>query len=259
MKITIFSSNQPRHLSLVRKFAEFSEKVYFVNEVSTVFPGKVQDFFHKSDVMQDYFRSVMKSEKKMFGNINFLPSNVETLSIKSGDINWLCTDQLESALSSDLYVVFGATYIKGWLADYLIENKAINIHMGLSPYYRGSSCNFWAMYDNNPSYVGATIHMLDKGLDSGDILFHCIPKLYEYDNLFDFTMRSVAAAHDGLVSAVKNESIYSIKMYKQDNSLEIRYSQKNEFTDDIAKEFMSRKFKLNREKFKYPKLISLNT
>ena len=77
--------------------------------------------------------------------------------------------QLQAALSSDIYIVFGASFIKGWLVDFLIKNKAINIHMGLSPYYRGSSCNFWAMYDNNPNYVGATIHYLSKGLDSGEI------------------------------------------------------------------------------------------
>ena len=54
--------------------------------------------------------------------------------------------------------------------------------MGVSPYYRGTSCNFWAIYDDNPSYVGSTIHLLSKGLDSGDILFHCIPLIY--DGLF---------------------------------------------------------------------------
>lgn len=256
MKITIFSSNQPRHLDLVRKFAQISEKVYFVNEVNTVFPGEVSDFYHKSKVMQNYFSNVIESEKKIFGNINFLPSNVNTLCIKSGDINLLGIDQLESALSSDLYVVFGASYIKGWLANYLIENKAINIHMGLSPYYRGTSCNFWAMYDNNPSYVGATIHMLDKGLDSGDILFHCIPKIFKSDNQFDFTMRSVLAAHDGLISAVKNGSIFSIKKVKQDTFLQIRYSKKDEFTDNIAKEFLTKKFDLSKVEFKYPNLLT---
>ena len=31
--------------------------------------------------------------------------------------------------------------------------------MGVSPYYRGCDCNFWALYDNNPHLVGATIHI----------------------------------------------------------------------------------------------------
>ena len=49
--------------------------------------------------------------------------------------------------------------------------------MGISPYYRGTDCNFWAMYDNNPHLVGSTIHLLTKGLDSGPILYHALSKL----------------------------------------------------------------------------------
>ena len=46
--------------------------------------------------------------------------------------------------------------------------------MGISPYYRGTDCNFWALYDNNSHLVGSTIHYLSKGIDSGPILYHAI-------------------------------------------------------------------------------------
>ena len=103
----------------------------------------------------------------------------------------LSEKHLSKALNSDIYLVFGSSYIKGWLIDFLEAKNAINIHMGKSPYYRGNSCNFWALFDNNPSYVGATIHKLTKGLDNGTIFFPCRPKLNKTDNVFDFTMRSV--------------------------------------------------------------------
>ena len=83
-----------------------------------------------------------------------------------GDLNHLKKADLKDFLESDIYVVFGSSYIKGFLVDFLIKRKAINIHMGLSPYYRGADCNFWALQDDNPHYVGATIHLLSKGLDS---------------------------------------------------------------------------------------------
>ena len=118
MKITIFSSNQPRHLNLAKQFAKISDEVFFVSEVNTVFPGQVGDFFKKSEVMQSYFQNVIESEKNIFGDIGFLPDNIKTLSIKSGDLNRLDRAQLSEALSSDVYVVFGASYIKGWLIDY---------------------------------------------------------------------------------------------------------------------------------------------
>lgn len=181
---------------------------------------------------------------------------MRTLAVKSGDLNILTMKQLGDALLSDLFVVFGSSYIKGWLVDFLISKNALNIHMGLSPYYRGSSCNFWALYDGNPAYVGATIHMLSKGLDNGNMLFHCIPKLKEGDTSFDFTMRSVLVAHEGLVEAIQNNSIFSMPAVKQDKALEIRYTKNVEFTDSVVSEFLSRKLNLFETDFDYPELLT---
>ena len=256
MKITLFSSNQPRHLNLVRELSSIADTVYFVSEVNTVFPGRIGDFFKKSKTMQDYFKHVIDAERKAFGEIGFLPNNVKTLSMKSGDLNLITKVQLADALESDIYIVFGASYIKGWLIDFLVERGAFNIHMGISPYYRGSSCNFWALYDGNPSYVGATIHMLSKGLDSGDMLFHCVPKLFKDDSLFDFTMRSVAAAHKGLIEAIISGKIFLMTKVKQDKTLEIRCTKNADFTDSVAREYLDKKIDIHSNDFKYPKLLN---
>ena len=255
MKITIFSSNQPRHLNLVNEFSKLSDEVYFICEVNTVFPGQIEDFYKKTKTMQTYFNRVIKSEKNIFGDVTFSNQNVKTLSIKSGDLNNLTISQLKCSLESDLYIVFGSSYIKGWLVDFLIEQKAINIHMGLSPYYRGSSCNFWALYDRNPEYVGATIHYLSKGLDSGEILFHCVPKPIETEDIFNFSMRSVEVAQKSLIEVISEKNIFSLDTLKQDNTKEIRYSKIKDFTDSIANEFLSRDEELVFKDFSYPELF----
>ena len=121
------------------------------------------------------------------------------------------------------------------MIDFLVANQTLNVHLGISPYYRGASCNFWALYDKNPGYVGATIHMLSKGLDNGDMLFHCLPRLIKNDTTFDFTMRSVSAAHYGLCQAIKNQKIFNIEKIKQDSSEEVRYSRKSDFTEKKLK------------------------
>jgi folate-dependent phosphoribosylglycinamide formyltransferase PurN len=239
MKISVFTSNQPRHLALVNKLASVSDTTYAVLECNTVFPGKVQDFYKKSDVMKRYFENVMEAENSLYGDISFSRKNVRTLSIKSGDLNLLSKVQLEEALSSDLFVVFGASYIKGWLIDYLVSHKAINIHMGISPYYRGSSCNFWALYDDKPEYVGSTIHLLSKGLDSGPMLYHAIPRL-ENSTPFEFTMKSVEAAQQSLVERISNKQIFDFIPHSQDKTQEVRYTRNSDFTDSIAEEFLNR-------------------
>ena len=50
------------------------------------------------------------------------------------------------------------------MLSYLLRKKALNIHMGISPYYRGTDCNFWAIYDGFPNYVGGTVMKLSKKL-----------------------------------------------------------------------------------------------
>ena len=256
MKVTVFSSNQPRHLNLVKELSKIVENVFFISEVNTVFPGKVSDFFRRTDVMQKYFCNVMNSEEKIFEKINFLPLNVRTLLIKSGDLNMLPKEILSDSLDSDLYIIFGSSFIKGWLVDYLIKKRAINIHMGLSPYYRGSSCNFWAMYDQKPEYVGATIHKLSKGLDSGDMFFHCLPNIKNMKNPFDFTMQSVKVAHSAIIEKIKNNEILSMKSIKQNGIKEIRYTKNEEFTDDVAEEFMNRNVFFPSKKIEYPELLN---
>jgi len=239
MKITIFTSNQPRHIALAKELSKICDHLYCIQECNTVVPGQREDFFKKTDLMQDYFNSVMAAECSIFGDLDFMPKNISSMSIKSGDLNFMTYSQLSPALDSDAYIVFGASYIKGWLVKLLVEKGAINIHMGLSPYYRGSSCNFWALYDEKPNFVGATIHLLTVGLDSGPMLYHCLPASH-WSNLFEYTMLSVQSAHSSLVERIDNGSINNFEPITQVKSNEIRYSKNYEFKDDILIDFNSR-------------------
>jgi len=237
MKIGVFTSNQPRHISLIRDLAGIADEVFAVMECNTVFPGKREDFFKKTPVMQEYFGHVVDAEQEVFGEVGFLPANVRPLVLKSGDLNLLHLEIFEPLLSADVHVVFGASFIKEKLCEKLIDGGAINIHMGISPYYRGSSCNFWALYDNRPDMVGATIHWLGKGLDSGDMLFHVFPKPALVDP-FDYGMLSVKAAHKVLVEKIASREIFNMTSIKQNKSKEIRYTRNKDFNDEVAAEYL---------------------
>ena len=47
-------------------------------------------------------------------------------------------------------------------------NRAINIHISLLPWNRGADPNLWSFLENTPK--GVTIHYIDFGIDTGDIL-----------------------------------------------------------------------------------------
>jgi len=239
MKITVFTSNQPRHVALINSLSDFADETFAFLECSTLLPGIVPDFYSSSPTMGEYMNQVRIAELAQFKKRQYILPRAQILPMKSGDLSYLPHELVEEALQSDFYLVFGSSYIKGWLIDFLVEQGAFNIHMGLSPYYRGSSCNFWAMYDSLPNYVGATIHHLSAGLDSGPIIFHSTPT-YEGENVHGFTMKAVKKAQEDLLYFLANKSRINYKPVQQDKSVEIRYTRKDDFTDEIAKSFLDR-------------------
>ena len=119
--------------------------------------------------------------------------------------------------------------------------------MGVSPYYRGTDCNFWALYDNNPHLVGATIHLLSKGLDSGPMLYHAMSNIKK--NPFEYTMSTVKAAFHSIAERIKDKSIFEIKPINQDKLKEIRYSKKIEFNEEKVNDYYKKNIDLNSKKF----------
>jgi methionyl-tRNA formyltransferase len=58
----------------------------------------------------------------------------------------------------------------------------INVHGGYLPYYRGNHCFFFALYQSAFDRIGSTIHFVDPGIDTGDIIENVVPPLYQGDN-----------------------------------------------------------------------------
>lgn len=48
------------------------------------------------------------------------------------------------------------------------DRRAVNLHASYLPWNRGADPNFWSFMDDTPK--GVTIHYLDEGLDTGDII-----------------------------------------------------------------------------------------
>ncbi|MEO0565967.1 MAG: formyl transferase, partial [Chloroflexota bacterium] len=46
----------------------------------------------------------------------------------------------------------------------------INIHVGVTPRYRGVHGGFWAVVEGRPDLAGTTVHLIDKGVDTGAII-----------------------------------------------------------------------------------------
>lgn len=57
----------------------------------------------------------------------------------------------------------------------------INIHGGYLPAYRGNHCFFFAVLNQDFDRIGSTIHFVDAGIDTGDIIERVVPDIHQTD------------------------------------------------------------------------------
>jgi len=85
--------------------------------------------------------------------------------------------------SPDIVCVNGTNLIREFLLESIdIPFGVINLHTGLSPYSRGGNCNLFMLLENRPELVGITVHHIDKGIDSGDIIISSQASYNKDDN-----------------------------------------------------------------------------
>ena len=76
----------------------------------------------------------------------------------------------------DFLVSYGYRYILKNEVLSLFPQRAINLHISLLPCCRGAHPVFWSIVERKP--LGVTIHLLDEGLDTGNILFQLFTPLF---------------------------------------------------------------------------------
>lgn len=70
--------------------------------------------------------------------------------------------------SYDFLISYGYRYILKPDVLNLFPDRAINLHISYLPWNRGADPNYWSWVDDTPK--GVTIHHIDSGIDTGDII-----------------------------------------------------------------------------------------
>lgn len=94
---------------------------------------------------------------------------------------------------------------------------AFNIHGALLPRYRGRAPHIWAII-NNETVTGITVHMMDEGCDSGDIILQKEITIDRYMTGFDVLQRFQAMYPASIAEALQLIHNGSLKLRAQDNS-----------------------------------------
>lgn len=68
----------------------------------------------------------------------------------------------------DFIISYNYRYIIPKEMIYFVSGKAINLHISYLPFNKGSHPNIWSFLEDTPK--GVTIHYIDEGIDTGDII-----------------------------------------------------------------------------------------
>jgi len=86
----------------------------------------------------------------------------------------------------DFIISYNYTHIIKQDVISLFPHKIINLHISMLPWNRGASPNIWSFLEATPS--GVTIHEVDEGIDTGDILL-------QQEIFFNFNTETLKGAY----------------------------------------------------------------
>lgn len=98
----------------------------------------------------------------------------------------------------------------------LPKYKTINCHAGKLPFYRGRNILNWALINDEKEF-GITVHFMDKGIDTGDIILQDVYPITDEDDYGTLLEKAYVECAEILYRAIKNIQIGDVKTIKQDS------------------------------------------
>ncbi len=115
-------------------------------------------------------------------------------------------------LKPDVIAVCGTSILKRPILSIPVKG-VLNIHGGLSQRYRGVWTTLWAIYNEEPEYIGATVHYVSDGIDDGNIIYQGSPEIAEDDNHETLYVKVVKLGIDLMVKAIYDIQNNKVKSY----------------------------------------------
>lgn len=105
-------------------------------------------------------------------------------------------------LEPDVVVVNGTRIIGGPTLE-CVDAKFINTHAGITPLYRGVHGGYWALVEGHRELVGTTVHAVDKGIDTGNVIAQACFEVTAKDNFSTYPLLHTAVAVPILLDAIE--------------------------------------------------------
>jgi len=126
--------------------------------------------------------------------------------IKEQNIEFIVSDRARSLITADII-------------EYL-PKKIINLHPSFLPWNRGYHPNYWAIKENTP--FGVTIHHIDEGIDTGDIIVQTKLSYSQEDTLkttYDRLRKYMVLLFESSWEDLRNNRLPAIKQNIKEGNL----------------------------------------
>lgn len=202
MKILLFSGTHSRHVYIHEHLLKnFDVCGVVVMEREPTLPGKnikgnknqicswprdTQQLYQQHFQKRDEIERIYYKDK----NVELYNSYCEVLKTTPSTLNSDLVRNFIQEKSPDACFIFGTNLIKDNLTE-VMPSLSINLHLGLSPWYRGSATLFWPFYNLQPQFVGSTFHQIINEPDAGDILHQTVPTLKKGETMHEVCANTV--------------------------------------------------------------------
>ncbi|MBI5251477.1 MAG: hypothetical protein HY912_18465 [Desulfomonile tiedjei] len=157
----------------------------FVKRIKRLGPLVVLDqlIFKVLDVFVFRPNAESRASELLDADVSFDENKFENARIlRTRSVNSPEVLNLVSGARPDVVVVSGVSILGNDLLDLLRGVPIVNIHCGITPRYRGTHGAFWAVVNGDWDNVGVTVHLIDKGVDTGPIIDQENIKVDHHDN-----------------------------------------------------------------------------
>lgn len=197
MKLILFSGNHPRHLFVNSEIIKyFDNTLVIIMEREELQPSPPNDLTaHDKSLFLKHFSNRYKIETDTYSNLNAeeVYKNCNVIYIKPEELNTESIANKVKEFDADFCFIFGANLILDPVIDNLPKDR-INLHLGLSPWYKGAATLFWPFYNLKPQFCGVTFHQITKKADAGEIIHQSVPQLRNGDRIHDVGAKCVLKA-----------------------------------------------------------------
>jgi folate-dependent phosphoribosylglycinamide formyltransferase PurN len=206
---------------------EAFDVVVALSQPKAAYYGSQQE---QSAAVAEHFAALAKAEREYFPDVA-----PKTRADVVADINDAANVHL--AKQADYVLLFGTSILKPvWLDAF--PNRIINLHLGLSPFYRGTATLFWPAANDEIECMGTTIHLAVQKVDAGNILRRIKVAPREGDSYYDLSTRLIRASIDAIPQTVRDYAAGRITPVGQDLSLSKTY-RKRDFNEEALKKALA--------------------